>query len=57
MKRANVYLHDKLAGVLTEDERGFGDCDIGTYSVELMRNDAGHGARCGYYHLSALLLL
>ena len=21
MKRANVYLHDKLAGVLTEDER------------------------------------
>ena len=24
MKRANVYLHDRLAGVLTEDERGFG---------------------------------
>ena len=24
MKRANVYLHDRLAGVLTEDESGFG---------------------------------
>ena len=24
MKRANVFIHDKLAGILTEDDNGFG---------------------------------